>query len=339
MALQLNARIKDAVDRHDNAHYVDIDAAVEGHRYCEQDVVEPDRNNNKVWFWQSFDESDANPAVKGFDDEVARELDPSVSGMDELVQKFKDGQPSPGLQPRVDFVDAMWKVGLKKGDDFKDSGALGLLTQRVRVFHPKKALHDVISEKVLEAYGAVTNPCLTKDGCTPTPPTPSDLPLGDRAPECDGKNRPFLPNEWLLSDGRQSMTTLLYRMRDQACQGKCETIEGVPGQFAAATKDGKSCEYAVKVTNELEMYMYVSQDGQNCYDATAKIEASCKNGQSGWINGPNPNEFYQQGVRLLNDKGAKHQPFDNNNHLGYNQMRCTVKSKNLADYYDIGEFT
>jgi hypothetical protein len=140
-----------------------------------------------------------------------------------------------------------------------------------------------------------------------------------------------------LLDGRQSMTGIIYRMRDQVCQGLCESIQGVPGQLMSAVKNGNGCEYSVKITNELEMYMYVSGSGQNCYDATARIEASCKGGQSGWINGPNLYEFYQQGVRRLNDKSAKHAPFDNNYHLGYNQMWCTVHSKNLADYYAFGK--
>jgi hypothetical protein len=335
MAIRLNEKIKQAVDRNEGAHFVDIDPAVNGHRYCEEDVVEPDNNNDQVWFWQAFDESDANPQVKDFDDAVAKQLDPTVSGMDELVQKFQNGETSPGFQPRVDIEDAMWNVAAND-PGFKDNGWLGILTQRVRVFHPKKALHDVIAQRILEVYGAVTNPCLTKDGCTTPSPTPTDLPLGDKSADCDGKEWPLLPNEWALSDGRQTMTGIIYRMQDQACQGLCESIQGVPGQFVAAVKDGNGCEYSVKVTNELEMYMYVSGPGQNCYDATTKIEAKCKKGQSGWINGPNSNELYQQGVRSMNAEGAKHPPFGDNTHLGHNQMSCRVESKNLADYYSFG---
>ncbi|KAI9861758.1 MAG: hypothetical protein M1813_005107 [Trichoglossum hirsutum] len=93
----------------------------------------------------------------------------------------------------------------------------------------------------------------------------------------------------------------------------------------AATKVDTGCEIAIKIANDAEMYLYASgTNGNNCYDATARIIDNCpsSNGQSGWINGPNFGEFYQVGVRKLNGQGAKHSNFADNNHLGYNQARC-----------------
>lgn len=126
-------------------------------------------------------------------------------------------------------------------------------------------------------------------GGTPAPPTTIALP------------KDTAPPTFVLTDGQSSSCDILYRMREQACQNKCEIVQGIPGNIMAAKKQGDNgCEYAAKISPEKELYMSVSGSGQNCYDATERTLNTCwtdmKN-DAGWIIGPNYGEFYQAGVR------------------------------------------
>lgn len=173
------------------------------------------------------------------------------------------------------------------------------------------------------------------------------LPSGQQ-PTCSGTglNANF-PSSWVTTDGQASASELLYRMRDQACQGKCESIQGVPGNsgnpsaegyFAAARQGDTGCEYTVKIAADKELYMYVTNSGQNCYDATWSMVNTCinsKKNDAGWINGPNYGEFYQVGVRDQNGSGAKHAKFPdgNKNHLGYRQVACQRTDNGKSDLW------
>lgn len=170
----------------------------------------------------------------------------------------------------------------------------------------------------------------------------------DKQPSCSGTNlNANFPSSWVTTDGHASAGELLYRMRDQACQGKCENIQGLPGNsgnpspqgyFAAARQSDTGCEYAVKIAADKELYFYVTNDGSNCYDATEKMINTCindKKNDAGWINGPNYGEFYQVGVRALNGDGSRHGSFpgDKNNHLGYRQVACQRTDNGKSDLW------
>ncbi|XXH04960.1 hypothetical protein Hte_011384 [Hypoxylon texense] len=170
----------------------------------------------------------------------------------------------------------------------------------------------------------------------------------DKQPSCSGTNlNANFPSSWATTDGRASAGQLLYNMRDQACQGKCENIKGLPGNsgnpspqgyFAAARQSDTGCEYAVKIAADKELYFYVTNDGQNCYDATERMINTCINDRkndAGWINGPNYGEFYQVGVRALNGAGSHHGGFpdDKNNHLGYRQVACQRTDNGKSDLW------
>lgn len=170
----------------------------------------------------------------------------------------------------------------------------------------------------------------------------------DQQPTCSGTNlNANFPSSWVTTDGHASAGDLLYRMRDQACQGKCENIQGVPGNsgnpsadgyFAAARQSDTGCEYAVKIAGDKELYFYATNDGANCYDATEKMINTCindKKNDAGWINGPNYGEFYQVGVRGLNGDGSHHGSFpdDKKTHLGYKQVSCQRTDNGKSDLW------
>ncbi|KAI2626440.1 hypothetical protein GGR54DRAFT_590978 [Hypoxylon sp. NC1633] len=170
----------------------------------------------------------------------------------------------------------------------------------------------------------------------------------DKQPSCSGSNlNANFPYSWVMLDGQAAARDILYRMRDQACQGKCQNIQGVPGNsgnpspdgfFAAARQGDKGCEYAVKIAANKELYFYATNDGQNCYDATAKMIDTCISNNkkdAGWINGPNYGEFYQVGVRDMNGDGMHHGKFPDGNkaHLGYRQVACQRTDNGKSDVW------
>lgn len=103
----------------------------------------------------------------------------------------------------------------------------------------------------------------------------------------------------------------------------------------AAKKQGENgCEYAAKISPEKELYIYVSEFGQDCYNATELIINTCwsdKKNDAGWVNSPNPGEFYQAGVRNLNGDGNHHDAIttDRTQFLGHRNVACRHSNKSF----------
>ncbi|KAI1376488.1 hypothetical protein F4677DRAFT_79794 [Hypoxylon crocopeplum] len=169
----------------------------------------------------------------------------------------------------------------------------------------------------------------------------------DQVASCGNNLNANFPPGFVLLDKTAPVSEILYRMRDQACQGLCQNIQGVPGNLMTAKKQGDNgCEYAAKISAGKEAYLYATGAGQNCYDATEKSINNCMaaddNGdaihEAGWINGPNYGEFYQVGVRDLNGNGNHHDPLttDTTQHLGHRQVACNRPGSNpFADQYEV----
>ncbi|KAI9758934.1 MAG: hypothetical protein M1840_003623 [Geoglossum simile] len=174
-------------------------------------------------------------------------------------------------------------------------------------------------------------------------PNPTLMPLpADEAASCSGSGlNPNFPPSFVLTDGDASSRDIMYRMRDQACQGQCQNIQGVPGNLMAARKEGDDgCEYAAKISPGKELYMYVTNSGQNCYDATALIIEQCwttNRRDAGWVNGPNFGEFFQAGVRDLNGEGNRHDPItdDTTQFLSYRNVACRWTSELLWEVFKV----
>ncbi|XXH04601.1 hypothetical protein Hte_011018 [Hypoxylon texense] len=177
---------------------------------------------------------------------------------------------------------------------------------------------------------------------------PDFAPLpSDKQASCGNYLNANFPPSFVLLDGTASVRDLLYRMRDQACQTLCQNIQGVPGNLMSAKRiSDDGCEYAAKISSGKEAYFYVTNPGQNCYDATAKAIDSCLTDhndgnplhEAGWVNGPNYGEFYQVGVRDLNGAGSNHDPMttDSTQRLGHRQVACNRPGSNpFADNYEL----
>src|SRR5215469_8149299 len=101
------------------------------------------------------------------------------------------------------------------------------------------------------------------------------------------------------------------------CNDKCESPPGIPTGAVAATPVNDGCEIAIVLPNNVEAYAYRGTHSQglqwqDCWDSFMNITEKCvqDNPATGWVNGPDPYEFFQSGYRKLNGDGSKHAPLD-----------------------------
>lgn len=285
MADKLNEAVAAAVARNadDKVTFVPWNDALDGdesdehggHRYCDERVTEPDHNNPSVWFWQNADHSDQLVGSAGpFFDALAHKIDPTVSDWPGLKAKYAPADGSPPTDDNFqgagrtsdEIYDFMYQVAAEKAD-LIDTGFWQMLASIFRVFHPKTDLHKVIARRILNKVEAdeadmATTSTLPQPTTSSLPkPTIATLPLpSSQKAACGGADlNPNFPKFWLLLDGNHSASDILFRMRDQACQGLCKDIQGVPVNLIQAKKQGETgCEYAVKIAAKKELYFYTS---------------------------------------------------------------------------------
>ena len=122
---------------------------------------------------------------------------------------------------------------------------------------------------------------------------------------------------YVLSDGttQSSITGIAYSLRQVLCSDKCELPAGITADNArfTATDDGNGCEISVAMPNSVEIYLYRKTHAQNeqvqqCWDYTDVLFNTClirgANAGDGWVNGLQQNQFYQGGVRKINDPAS-----------------------------------
>ncbi|KAK8094860.1 esterase [Apiospora hydei] len=139
MSVKLNQEIEKAVKRHesDGVRWVPIDPVMEGHRYCEPGVKEPDQHNDKLWLYHyPYDEPGDTEVMKHLEKGASRVmLGKRQTYADYENQVFDALELRGGLIQKTAF-DFFWReVG-----------------KRMKVFHPRIPLHERIRDLVLDAY-------------------------------------------------------------------------------------------------------------------------------------------------------------------------------------------
>lgn len=122
---------------------------------------------------------------------------------------------------------------------------------------------------------------------------------------------------YLLSDGKTKtdITSIAYSLRQVLCSDKCVLPAGITGDNARVTPtdDGNGCEISVAMPNQGEIYLYrkthaQGEETQECWDYTQVLFQTClirgPNASDGWVNGLHQNQFYQGGLRKINDPSS-----------------------------------
>ncbi|KAE9364748.1 hypothetical protein N431DRAFT_520352 [Stipitochalara longipes BDJ] len=176
-------------------------------------------------------------------------------------------------------------------------------------------LADIDPNFPLIVPGSPTPSFLTSStSAAPTSPSlipQSAKPIG--SPTCSKNSAESIPNSIAATDANIDLNELLVRMRQQLCAGPCAAPSGIPAAEVAIYQNSAECEISVGISSTTEAFMYrgTAPDGpewQQCWDSTWNIIYDCvKDGpNTGWWNGDYVYQFYQAGVRPLNDKSAKH---------------------------------
>lgn len=151
MSKGLNDAIKKAVDKHKDkgVKFIDIDVALEGHRFCEEGIKEPDQDNDKLWLWHypynKPEEEKYNEVLKAANDKVFGDL--SIA---DLSKKY------PNTRAVNDaFYDAIDPEEIKKLSG-GDAGAAGFwdgtVGYRAKLFHPQVPWHTWIEGTIIDEW-------------------------------------------------------------------------------------------------------------------------------------------------------------------------------------------
>ncbi|KAF2761889.1 SGNH hydrolase [Pseudovirgaria hyperparasitica] len=262
----VNEQIRQAVKRAGSQFVVvEWDSAFgtfEG-RYCMPGVQEPQPNRDQLMFY----------------------LDGTTESSKKKRQN-EDGFPEGSFEAQVQGLIKEGQDTIKANMSDSDPKPQSLISLPIpdnwaRVFHPLKKGHAIIASKIffhmaqtrakqLNIGQGADIVDLSAGTCTIKPPLPSNPAIGTQ-----GELSANFPKYWILGDGKQhDITDMYYRLRDKTCQNICDAsaIADVPSQFVRATRVGdEGCAYSVKISNDKELYLYATQDGSNCYQATEQL--------------------------------------------------------------------
>ncbi|KAK6193972.1 hypothetical protein LQW54_011901 [Pestalotiopsis sp. IQ-011] len=164
----------------------------------------------------------------------------------------------------------------------------------------------------------------TSDGTTQTQPAkPIDEPGCQDASDAiksDLEQWTTKGNGIRLTDGSyHSVNDILYMLREVVCSGSCTAPSAIDSKYVAAYQKDGLCEISVALSSSTELFVNRDTwpDGSNkdfntiwqeCWDSTQNILDKCVDNQakSGWWNGDHVYQFYEAGVRSLNDPAAHH---------------------------------
>ncbi|KAI2629985.1 SGNH hydrolase-type esterase domain-containing protein [Hypoxylon sp. NC1633] len=179
MSVHLNQAIENAVSRNTDqgVKYIPIDDAMDGHRYCEPGVQEPDQHNDNLWlfhypYYEPWNDAIDRPLLAAFH-KVTDGVDINAT-----FRKYNDFQSA--LFDAVDF-----------GNDANSTTLFdlfwGLAGKRVKVFHPQIPFHEKIRDLVLDSY-------ISDVGGDETPTPPPATPFEEKN-ACHGVSGDY----WVMS--------------------------------------------------------------------------------------------------------------------------------------------
>lgn len=183
MSLGLNAAIKKAValNAQNGVSYIDIDAPLTGHRFCEEGIQEPDQNNANLWLWhypyKKPDGAEIGTTGPNYTS-VIQAANAQVFGdrsISQLSQQYSNAR-------EVDdaFYNAIDPNQLTQLGGVNQTGLWDSVGKRAKVFHPQVPWHEWIESTIINQWkqdrdGQSTGPSTTQTG-VPASSTPSTSP-------------------------------------------------------------------------------------------------------------------------------------------------------------------
>lgn len=161
MSVALNAAIQHAVFLNEDTgvKFIDIQAnnILDGHRFCEPGIVEPDQNNPNLWLWHY-------PYKQNDDSNAPANLQILLNATAQITQGLTIAQLGVEFPTAAAFDDAMWnavdssEVATANSGDPTAAGFWdGFIGWRAKLFHPQVPYHAVIKNMIINQYLADTN--------------------------------------------------------------------------------------------------------------------------------------------------------------------------------------
>ena len=152
MSLKLNAAVQAAVDRNknDGVKFIDIqgNGALDGHRFCEPGIAEPDQRNEKLWFWHY-----------PYNEPASVNLNLLQEASDRVTNGLSTADLSSRYPNTTDYTNAIFdavdfnKVQQVNGNDLEAQwGFWSSIGYRAKVFHPQVSFHNHIKDLVVAQY-------------------------------------------------------------------------------------------------------------------------------------------------------------------------------------------
>jgi len=151
MSVALNAAIVDAVARSKGrgVKFIDIqaDGALDGHRFCEKGIKEPDQKNDKLFFWHY-------PYNDPKDDTVKLLTDAS----NKVTNGLSTAALSAKFQSGTDYTNAIFNAVDEQafknanGGDLDAKAGWDSAGWRAKVFHPQVRFHTHIKDLIYTQY-------------------------------------------------------------------------------------------------------------------------------------------------------------------------------------------
>lgn len=289
--------------------FVNIDDAFEGHRFCEDNRLEPQADLDPrpdVFFFQYDISEDQHRGVMGPGQDMFRWL------------KTHHGSPARKFK--------LWNVSkfYSKKPVIADMPMEGPPIILSKIFHPTPAGHraiadaieDAIPDKlyhVIDSADRAASPVAAdisrrlttvEERSAPAqlsiseqpsnldqPRTPTNLDhqpiirthrkrqssLVEQEATCSDRELSLnFPRSFQLDDGRFSAAEILRRIRDQVCKGICGNTPTIPPNLVRFQKQSETgCDYAVRVGPLWEMYFSSTMAGENCVEASNIVIDKC----------------------------------------------------------------
>ncbi|KAH8688824.1 SGNH hydrolase-type esterase domain-containing protein [Talaromyces proteolyticus] len=174
MSRALNTAIQSAVSLNadSNVKFIDIQAngLLDGHRFCEPNIKEPDQNNENLWLFHY-------PYKQNEDQNPSPELQIMINATDQITNGLDISALGVKFPNISVFEDALWdavnvtEVAAVSSDPVDDKWYdlwRDTVGWRAKLFHPQVAYHSAIRELVLNQFLEDTRPATKGNGtCVP----------------------------------------------------------------------------------------------------------------------------------------------------------------------------
>ena len=197
MSLGLNAAVQKAVAQNtqNGVKYIDIDAPLDGHRFCEDGIQEPDQKNPNLWFWHyPYNQADSAENEPNGPDytRVIQAANTKVFGNQSINQLSQQYDSARAVDDA--FYNAIDWEQVQQLDGVNITGIWDFVGYRAKVFHPQLPYHTWIEETIVEQWKQDREIDSTGANSTRTPNPPPFPNPKDPPPFPNPKNPPPFPN-------------------------------------------------------------------------------------------------------------------------------------------------